>query len=121
MIFGDTYWMQHMWTNVHLSGKKRLVDIMDNPATKAGIAVQYVSVLKDKWRSVVETDEQQLDRDKITDLMKIYRQSGYNAALKHVRDNRCKEFDEAWIKIFDEASHLKTFKSIKKYEYMLFV
>lgn len=120
IIIGDTCWVLHVWNKVYLSGKEHQIDIVKNPAKEMGFNTQYTFVLKNKWKSVIDTEKEQIDHDNIVKFMDIYQQNGRDAALKHLKDNRWKGVDDTWMKIFDEVSHLKTFKSIKKYKDQIF-
>jgi hypothetical protein len=120
MVIGDTYWVLHVWNKIHLSGKEHQIDVVKNPAKEMGFDTQYTLVLKDKWQSIIDTTKEQQDHDNIVEFMNIYQQGGRDAALMHLKENRWKGVDDTWKKIFDETSHLKTFKSIKKYKDLMF-
>lgn len=120
MIVGDTYWGIHVWNKIYLDGKKYQIDIVKKLAKEMGFSMEHTLVLKDKWQSSIDTAKEQQDHDTIIEFMNIYGQHGRDAALVYLKENRWKKVDDTWKRIFDEASHLKTFKSIKKYKDVMF-
>lgn len=121
MIIRNVHWVLHVWNKVHLDEKEYQIDVVKNPLKVMGFGTEYTLVLKPKWQSLIDTEEEQLDHDNIVEFMKIYHETGRDVALEYLKDKRCKDMDGTWMKIFDEASHLKTFKSIKKYKNVMFV
>jgi hypothetical protein len=103
-----------------MSDKVHQIDIVKNPAKEMGFKTEYTFVLKDKWKSTIDTEQEQADYDNITKFLLRYQKNGRENALKYLAQNHDKIVDETWKSIFDQASHLKTFKHIGKCKELFF-
>lgn len=119
LIIEDTYWVLHIWNKVHLP-QVRQIDVVHSVAKKMGFRTQYTFVLKDKWKSVVDTKEEQLNYNNIVEFFRRYQESGREEAIKYLSRNRDESVDETWMAIFDRVACLRTFQSIGKCKKIFF-
>lgn len=120
LVIEDTYWVLHIWNRVHVSDQVRQIDVVHSVAKEMGFTTQYTFVLKDKWKSVVDTKEEQMNYNNIIEFFRLYQEDGRENAIKYLSRNRDKRVDEAWMAIFDRVACLRTFQSIGKYKQVFF-
>jgi hypothetical protein len=113
----DSYWIQHVWAKIYIGDKAHQIDVVFNPLKDMGMDAQYTLTLRDKWDSMIDTEEEQSDYDAIQHTFALYQSKGSEAALTHLANNL--NHAQQWKIILNRLSTLPTFTSVNKYRIIL--
>jgi hypothetical protein len=113
LVIGDTYWNLHVWSKIVIEGESHQIDVTGRAPELKDMTIEYTLSLRDKWKSLIDTDEEQKDYDEVTKTFAIYQTHGTRKALVYLA-NRLNHA-ERWKIIVRQLCTLPTFRTIKRH------
>ncbi len=86
-VIGDTYYTLHIWNKIYLPKGTHQIDIV-HTMKEIPFKVEYTFVVKDKWKSTIDTEKEQLEHDDLVKFFSRYQEHGRESALEYLAENR---------------------------------